>query len=174
MIQVVQRAAAILRALETHPGGRTVGEVAAEVELPRSSVHRILKSLEEEHLVASVSDERGFRLGPALLRLSSSAGSWLTEHAHGLIRELSEEMDETVDLAVRSGDTAYFVDQVAAKNRLQAVSAVGLQFPLHCTANGKALLSDLADDDVVARLGPELDLDARIIVVDQQQPHVCA
>ena len=168
MIQVIQRAGAILRALEAHPAGRSVGEVAAEVGLPRSSVHRILKSLESEHLVSSVSDERGFRLGPALMRLAASASTWLTEHAHALIQELSDDMDETVDLAVRSGDTAYFVDQVVADNRLQAISAVGLHFPLHCTANGKALLSLLADDDVVALLGNDLErlTDNTIVTVD--------
>lgn len=157
MIQVIQRAGLVLRALESHPGGRSVGEIAAEVGLPRSSVHRILKSLESEHLVSSVSEERGFRLGPGLMRLAASASAWLTEHAHALIKELSEEMDETVDLAVRSGDTAHFIDQVVADNRLQAISAVGLHFPLHCTANGKALLSELDDDDVVALVGPDLE-----------------
>lgn len=157
MIQVIQRVGAILRALEAHPDGRSVGEVAADVGLPRSSVHRILKSLETEHLVSSVSDERGFRLGPGLMRLAASASSWLTEHAHALIAELSRQIDETVDLAVRSGDTAHFVDQVVADNRLQAISAVGLHFPLHCTANGKALLSTLDDDEVVVLVGDHLE-----------------
>lgn len=166
MIQVIQRAGAILRALDNHPGGRSVGEVAADVGLPRSSVHRILKSLEAEHLVSSVSDERGFRLGPALMQLASSANAWLGDHAHVLIQELSGEMDETVDLAVRSGSTAYFIDQVAATNRLQAVSAVGLHFPLHCTANGKALLSELDDDRIVELVGPRLERFTADTIVD--------
>lgn len=157
MVQVIERAGAILRALEGHPEGRSVNEIAGAIDLPRSSVHRILKSLENEHLVSSVSDERGFRLGPALMRLASSASSWLAEHAHAMIVELAQDLGETVDLAVRSGDRAYFIDQVAGANRLQAISAVGLHFPLHCTANGKALLSQLADDEVVELVGSALE-----------------
>ena len=157
MIQVIQRAGSILRALEPYAGGRSVGEVAAEVGLPRSSVHRILKSLEGEGLVVSVSDERGFRLGPAFMRMASSASAWLTDHAHPLIAQLSAEIDETVDLAVRSGTSAHFIDQVAAGNRLRAVSAVGLSFPLHCTANGKALLAQLDDRAITELLGQHLE-----------------
>lgn len=153
MIQVIERAGAILRALEPHPKGRSVGEIANEVGLPRSSVHRILKSLEAEHLVIAVSEERGFRLGPALMRLASSASAWLAEIIHPSLVELSAELDETVDLAIRAGATASFIDQVAAGHRLQAVSAVGLSFPLHCTANGKALLAELDDVDVATLIG---------------------
>jgi len=148
--QVVKRAAAILRALEEHPQGRSVAETAGAVGLPRSSVHRLLKALEDEHLVAGVSEEGGFRLGPALMHLASSANSWLVETVHPFLEELSRSLDETVDLAVQSGATVYFIDQVAAAHRLQAVSHTGLAFPAHCSANGKALLAELPDDRVAA------------------------
>ncbi len=157
MSQVLQRAGAILRALEGHHNGRSAGEVAAEVGLPRSTVYRLLKSLEAEHLVSGVSGDGGFRLGPAFMRYSSSANAWLTAQTHRQLQELSRDLDETVDLAVRSGASAYFIDQVAAENRLQAVSGIGLHFPLHCTANGKALLSLLNDGEVVDLLGAELE-----------------
>jgi DNA-binding IclR family transcriptional regulator len=55
--------------------------------------------------------------------------------------ELSRQADETVDLSVLQNDAAVFVDQVQGTQRLVAVSAVGKHFPLHCTANGKALLA---------------------------------
>lgn len=139
-----------MRALENHPEGRSVAEVADAVDLPRSSVHRVLKALEEEHLVAAVSDERGFRLGPALMRLASSANSWIVEAVHPSLVELSRLIDETVDLAVLSGCEVYFIDQVLSEHRLQAVSETGLSFPAFTTANGKALLAEFDDDRVRA------------------------
>jgi DNA-binding IclR family transcriptional regulator len=54
---------------------------------------------------------------------------------------LSQKLGETVDLSVLKGFSAIFTDQVQGAHRLRAVSAVGESFPLHCTANGKALLS---------------------------------
>ena len=55
---------------------------------------------------------------------------------------------ETVDLAVLSGDHVVFIDQVARPQRLQTVSAVGVSFPLHSTANGKALLATLDEAEI--------------------------
>jgi DNA-binding IclR family transcriptional regulator len=54
---------------------------------------------------------------------------------------------------VLDGDHLRFIDQIAAPHRLRAVSAVGATFPLHCTANGKALLAELSPDEV-ARILP--------------------
>jgi len=52
----------------------------------------------------------------------------------------------------------FFVEHIAAPHRLRAVSAVGLSFPLHCTANGKAILAQLPLEEVErlvpARLQP--------------------
>ncbi|MGE3644434.1 MAG: IclR family transcriptional regulator [Beijerinckiaceae bacterium] len=56
-------------------------------------------------------------------------------------------MGETVDLAVLSGGSVVFVDQVQGRQRLVALSAVGERFPLHCTANGKAILSCFSEAD---------------------------
>ena len=46
-----------------------------------------------------------------------------------------------------------FVDQIAGQQRLVALSAIGERFPLHCTANGKAILACFAKEDTDALLG---------------------
>jgi DNA-binding IclR family transcriptional regulator len=54
---------------------------------------------------------------------------------------LSQSVAETVDLSVLKGSSAVFTDQVQGAHRLRAVSGIGETFPLHSTANGKAMLS---------------------------------
>jgi DNA-binding IclR family transcriptional regulator len=152
-VQVVARAAAILRSLGAAPHGLSLAELAAEADLPRSTVHRIVKALESEGLVAPVSASSGFRLGSGLLQLASASREWLVATIHPELVALSERVRETVDLAVLSSDRVLFIDQVARPQRLQTVSAVGVSFPLHSTANGKALLATL-DDAEVRRLLP--------------------
>jgi DNA-binding IclR family transcriptional regulator len=49
------------------------------------------------------------------------------------------------------------VDQLPAPHRLRAVSAVGVAFPLHCTANGKALLAAMTDEQCRALLPARLE-----------------
>ena len=73
---------------------------------------------------------------------------------HPELVALSDRLKETVDLAVLSGDRVVFIDQVARPQRLQTVSAVGVSFPLHSTANGKALLATLDEAEVRSSCRP--------------------
>jgi DNA-binding IclR family transcriptional regulator len=139
-IQVITRAADILRSLENEPEGLSLGELASRVQLPRSTIQRIVGALIDEQLLIAAGARAGVMLGPALIRLAATANIETDRLARPVMQELSRELEETVDLSVLQGRTAVFVDQVLGTSRLIAVSAVGEAFPLHCTANGKALL----------------------------------
>lgn len=142
-IQVIARAAAILRAIEGEPSGLSLGELAQRLGLARSTVQRIVGALAEEGLLISAGARAGVTLGPALIRLAAAAIIDTERLARPVLQDLSAEIGETVDLSVLQGGQAVFVDQVVGTSRLVAISAVGEAFPLHCTANGKALLSRL-------------------------------
>ena len=98
-------------------------------------------------------------LGPLLERLAAATRLTLPERVRPALEQLRAELEETVDLAVLDGAQLRFVDQLPAPHRLRAVSAVGETFPLHCTANGKALLGLLFGlHDVATRLTVTHDL----------------
>ena len=151
-IQVIARASAILRALESEPSGLSLGEIARRLGLPRSTVQRIVGALAAEHIVMPASPGGHVRLGPALLHLATGARLDLVELARPHLEALSKDLRETVDLSILSGNEAVFVDRVIAVRRLRLVSDIGIRFPLHCTANGKALLALLPDEEVGALL----------------------
>ena len=153
MIQVISRAVDIMAVLEYETEGLTLSELSSRVKLPRSTVHRIVKTLEDERLLERVPTNRGYTLGPVLLRIASSGPAWLIRHLHGYLRDLSREINETVDLSLRAGDHIYFVDQIPGQHRLQAVSGIGINFPLHCTAPGKAMLSSMSRQEIEAVVG---------------------
>ena len=69
------------------------------------------------------------------------------------ITKLSQELRETVDLASVRNDHLVFIDQVIGSHRLRTVSAVGETFPLYCTANGKAYLSQLEEPEIERLIG---------------------
>ena len=150
-VQVIARAAAILRALEEQPAGLSLGQIAQRVELARSTVQRIVAALAAEKLLIAASPTGRVRLGPTILRLAASARTDFVALARPFLVKLSDELNETVDLATVKKDHLIFVDQVIGPHRLRAVSAVGETFPLTCTANGKAYLAGL-DEVAVARL----------------------
>jgi len=146
-IQVIARAAKILYTLKDHPNGLSLGQIAQLVGLPRSTVQRIVLALEKEGLIMHASPSVGFRLGPGLMVLAAAVHFDLRREVHPFLEELSKEIEETVDLAVPDRGRMLFIDQIPAPHRLRAVSAVGVHSPMHCTANGKAILAALPLDE---------------------------
>ncbi len=72
-IQVIARAAAILRALENEADGLSLGQIAQRVKLARSTVQRIVAALAAEKLLMAASPTGRVRLGPTILRLAAAA-----------------------------------------------------------------------------------------------------
>ena len=140
-VQVIARAASVLRALEGRPEGLSLGQIARETGLARSTVQRIVAALSTEDFVSEAQPGRGVRIGPGLARIAASIGSNLANILHPHLVALGDEVGETVDLSILAGGSAVFIDQIPGRQRLVALSGVGERFPLHCTANGKAILA---------------------------------
>lgn len=147
-IQVIERAAAIMRTLQKSSGGLSLGEIGKAVELPRSTVQRIVDALAKEGLVIASSSVSGVRLGPALIPLGAATRYPLTELARPMLESLAARTGESVDLSIANQARMVFLDQIASTHRLSAVSAVGVSFPLHCSANGKAALALMSSDEL--------------------------
>jgi IclR family transcriptional regulator, acetate operon repressor len=159
-IRVIARAADILRSLGKHQDGLTLGEIAQLVSLPRSTVQRIVKALEDVNLVIAASPTGGVRLGPALIALAASAKQFsIDEFVKPAILQISKDTGETVDLAIMGTDKAVVVDQIPGTHPLVAVSETGSSLPLHCSASGKVLLAMLPADRL-ARIKSRLTLTA--------------
>ncbi len=150
-IRVIARAADVLNVLGKHPDGLSLGEIALQVGLPRSTVQRIVQALDEANMVIAASPTSGVRLGPALLVLAASVKQIsIAELARPLVVQLSRDTGETVDLAVLGTHKAVVVDQIHGTHPLLAVSAVGNSLPLNCSASGKVLLASLPTERLAA------------------------
>jgi DNA-binding IclR family transcriptional regulator len=152
---VIARAAEAMRVL-AEAKGMSLSDVASAVGLARSTTHRIIASLEKEGLVVS-NGPGGYRLGPSITLLAEACKVAAIHDLHPYMRRLSQEIHETVDLSILTGNSMSFVDQVIAPNRLRAVSAIGVSFPLYCTANGKAVLAAMPPDAVRVLLPKRLE-----------------
>lgn len=146
-VQVIARAAKVLRALEGNADGLSLGQIAKVVGLARSTVQRIVNALAAENFVTAAGPDGGVRLGSGLLRLAASLGADSVTLVRPHLLALSDAVEETVDLAVLAGGSAVFIDQIPGPHRLAALSAVGARFPLHCSANGKAILACFSESD---------------------------
>ena len=156
-IQVISRAADILRAVREAGEGMSLGQIARAVGLPRSTVQRIVAALAEEGFVTTDSAGFGVRLGPEIRVLADASVQATPERLRPIMQRVAEQTGETVDLAVLDGPEMLFVDQVVGGQRLRTVSAIGDRFPVMVTANGKAALACLSDHEV-ARIVPEMPI----------------
>ena len=150
-MQVLARAAEVLRRLAAEPHGLTLIELSTRVGLPRSTAHRIVSALAQEGFVRAAPSGR-LRIGPALIGLAVASRSDLRHEAAPYLERLSHELRETVDLAVLDAGEVLFIDQHASRRTLRIVSEIGARFPLHATANGKALLSTLSPEELLELL----------------------
>ncbi|MCA8869222.1 MAG: IclR family transcriptional regulator [Rhodobacteraceae bacterium] len=155
-VQVIARAADILRVLKNDNEGLSLGQIAKRVSLPRSTVQRIVNALLAERLVMSASPEGGLRLGSEIQALAAAGRINVVELIHPMLAELANETGETVDLSVYRDNHVLFVDQVVGSHRLRTVSAVGEAFPMVTTATGKATMALLDEEQVATIAAREL------------------
>lgn len=154
---MISRAADVLRALRDDPGGMSLGQIARAVNLPRSTVQRIVSALSAEGLVSTDPGGGGIRLGPELQSFARVSAQDTKDMLRPIMRQISEETGETVDLAVLDGGLMHFVDQCVGSQRLRTVSSIGERFPLTTTANGKAALACLEETEAAALVLAEID-----------------
>jgi DNA-binding IclR family transcriptional regulator len=130
----------------------SLAEIAKVVELPRSTVQRIVSALSQENLVQADRSD-GVRLGPALLRLVGRVHTDVVSIVRPHLEQLSADVGETVVLARMSGRNLAFIHVVVAEHVLRVMPGVGGDLPLHSTSGGRALLAMHTDQQVKALLG---------------------
>jgi len=155
-IQVIARAAAITRALSRSPQGLSLAAIAKEVNLPRSTVQRIVNALQDEYIVELIGSEGGFRLGPAIGRLLYQTQTDIISVVHPYLLDLCEQFQESSYLTFQAGKETNIIDRVIAEQVLRIVFPVGFSAPLHSTAPGKALLANMELEEVMQLLPSSL------------------
>lgn len=156
-VQSVERALTILDIL-AHDGESGVTEIAARLEVHKSTAFRLIATLERRGLVEQNAERGKYRLGVGILRLAGATTARLdvVQEARPLARALAAETGETVNIAVLSEGAALYLDQIAGGSSLQSHNWVGQRIPLHATANGKVLLSGLDAAEISAAVGTPL------------------
>lgn len=126
-------------------------EMAAALGFHKSSVQRILATLEREGFLARTRPRRSeYRLGPEILYLGSLAemNLDLRSAARPAMEALVERAAETCYLCVADQDQCLYIERVECSQPVRIINQVGQRNPLHCTGVGKALLSGMSAAEV--------------------------
>jgi DNA-binding IclR family transcriptional regulator len=134
--------------------GVTYSEIVAALDLPKSSVHRILKDLNELGYLSFNPETKKYFGSLRLAALGAEVMSHfrLRDHVRPHLLKLHMETDHTTHLGVFDGSVGVYVDKIESRDfGIKLFSEIGKTFPLHCTALGKALLA-YSSDDIVEKI----------------------
>jgi IclR family transcriptional regulator, KDG regulon repressor len=165
--QSVRHAAAVLRAFSPTEPVLGVNEIARRVRLDRSTVSRLLQTLDELGLVARLEPDGRYRLGMGLAELAgvALAGLDIRDIAQPHLRRLSAATRETVNLATWDRGEAVTIEHLPGLEPIKALGWVGRRHPGYCTSVGKILLAFLDPPARAAALrGPLVAYTQRTIV----------
>ena len=146
-VQSVQRAFEVLEIMARRGGELSLSELSAATGRPSPSVHRLVRTLVTLGYVRQEASRR-YTLAPGLIRLGDSAARQFGTWANPVLNDLVEKVGESANMAILDGSHALYVAQVAGRHSMRMFTEVGRRVPLHSTGVGKALLSQLADDEV--------------------------
>ncbi|WP_240720969.1 IclR family transcriptional regulator [Pseudarthrobacter sp. NamE2] len=127
---VVVNAIAVLRSFTPEEPLLGVTEIAGRVGMHKSSVSRILATLEQENLVERDPETRRFRLGLGLIAVAGPLLAEMDERrvAYPVLRQLTEQTGETSALMVWSGGEAVCVEQIASHHQIKHTTPLGARY----------------------------------------------
>jgi DNA-binding IclR family transcriptional regulator len=158
-VQSVDRAVSVLEILAQR-GEAGVSEVAAELDVHKSTAFRLLGALEARGLAEQTAERGKYRLGFGIVRLAGAVTGRLdiTQQGRPVCERLSEKIGETVNIAVLQEHYAVNLYQVRGPGAVGTHNWVGQLTPVHATSSGKILLAHLSEKeraDVLATSGTQ-------------------
>ncbi|WP_166368562.1 IclR family transcriptional regulator [Psychromonas sp. SA13A] len=151
-------------------GHRHLKGICDHLNLPKSTVHRILYGLIEARYIRDVKGI-GLVLGTKMIQLGNRAqrDMPLKEIAHGYLCELAELTNDTVHLGIKDRDEIFYLDKVPGNRAIQLRSQIGDRLPLAGTGVGKALMIDMPKMEWKRLIDKEKHLDTDLMITRMEK-----
>ena len=149
------RAFTLLECIAAAEGAPTLEELTRASGLPKPTVHRILQLLVRGELVEREVHDKRYAFGArmAALALGVQLHSPRRSERHAILERLVNAIGETCNYTMLDGNEVVYLDRVETSANVRLHMKAGSRVPLHCTASGKLLLSDLSPVQVRRLLG---------------------
>ena len=147
-IRAVDRALDILLCFTRQTPRLTMTQIAEQVGMNKSTVHRLLGTLEKKRFVQRDPATGLYQLGIRLLQMAylTLEHNDLRQRAAPFLRHLCEQHRETITLSILDGTDVIFLDVVESPQRVKLAASTGQRLPAFATAAGKAILAHLPEE----------------------------
>jgi IclR family acetate operon transcriptional repressor len=167
-VQSVDRAISVLQVLARH-GDLGVTEISNELAIHKSTVSRLLGTLEARGLVEQATHRGRYRLGHGVAQLAQGVSKKhdVSVVSRPVCSALAEDLGETVNVAVHEGRGIVTIDQVIGSSQITTVNWVGQRQAMHSTSAGKVFLANLPRAELETYLAEKLERFTEFTIVDR-------
>lgn len=167
-VTAVRNAIDILRGFSVDAREQGVTEIARRVGLHKSSVSRLVKTLEQDHLLERDDRTKRVRLGAGVIGLAAPllGNMKVADAARTYLVELARRTGETISFSIWDGSGAVSLEQALGGNAIAHYAPPGSRNPAHCTASGKLLLAFASASEIEGVLAGKLERYTRRTVCD--------
>lgn len=140
---------AIVEALRERDGAR-VTELADDLDMPKSTVHRHLRTLEELEYVMKTGDI--YHVGAKFLHVGSAVRNRDEAYVRikPKVKELAAQTQERAQFMIEEHGYMVYVHREFGEQAVRTNTQLGKQMPIHATSGGKAILAEMPDERVEA------------------------
>ncbi|MGW0043196.1 IclR family transcriptional regulator [Rhodococcus sp. NPDC003348] len=152
-VKSAERVLDVLDLLARRGAPMAATEIAAELDLPKSTTHHLLNVMRDRRFVSYWPDQRAWTLGVSAFEVGASYMRSGPLHREGqrYLVALTQAVDETSHLAVLQGtDSIYLDKREPLKPGVRLVTEIGTRLPAHLTAVGRAVLARLDPEQLSA------------------------
>jgi DNA-binding IclR family transcriptional regulator len=149
-IRAVERALDVLLCFNKQTPELNMTQIAEQIRIHKSTVHRLLKTLEKRRFVERDQTTGVYRLGIQLLQMAylTLEQNDLRRLAAPFLRQLWEQHRETVHLTVLEQADVVYLDSLESPQRVKLAAAIGQRLPAFTTASGRAILAFMPEEAV--------------------------
>lgn len=135
----------LLQHLATASQPLTLGQLAGLMSVPKSTLMRLLDSMEANGYVLQVPAQRGYVAGSRSVELSLQIlqGTNVRRDCRGVLRKLVGKLGETCNLTVQDAGRVLYIERIETTQLLRMHLDPGTWVPMHCTASGKLFLASM-------------------------------
>lgn len=172
-IQAVKRAVQVLNLFADSGAGLGISEIAKQMDVHKSIIHKILVTLESEDWVYQSPVDSKYYLGLRLLKLSSLVPNRFEfrDYARRIMEDLATESNETATLTVI--DTGHrngvCIEMVECNQSVRHVSGIGREIPLHAGASGLIMAAYLPPAGLEKLLNSDLPIFTANTITDPEK-----
>lgn len=146
----IDNAFEIITILSNEKEGLTLTEITERIDLPKSSVYRLLQSLKKNHIILQLDENKKYIIGYKLLSLSSNIANskGIINSAKPYMNNLSKEIKKTISLNVMENEHILCIDFVESKDTPMFIIRKGYEMPIYPTSSGKVFLANMSEMEI--------------------------